>query len=134
MRRNWLCAALSLFATILISTAAPAQNAVLTGTITSDEEGAMEGVLVSAKKAGSTITLTVVSDRSGRFSFPAGRLEPGEYALRIRAIGYDLDTPKTITLAAQGTTQNLRLRKHPAPAAQTLPKAPLLDSRHHPLR
>src|ERR1051326_1245874 len=101
MQRLRLCAALSLFAAILISTAALAQNAVLTGTVSSDEEGAMEGVLVSAKKAGSTLTLTVVSDRSDRCSFPAGRLEPGEYALRIRAIGYDLDTPKTITVAAQ---------------------------------
>ena len=51
----------------------------------------MEGVLVSAKKAGSTITITVVSDKDGRFSFPASKLEPGQYALRIRAIGYDLD-------------------------------------------
>src|ERR1043166_5204230 len=118
MRRIRLCAALSLFATILISTAAPAQNAMLSGTVSSDEEGAMEGVLVSAKKTGSTITLTVVSDRSGRFSFPAGRLEPGEYGLRIRAIGYDLDTPKTITVAAQGTTQNLKLRKTEDLAAQ----------------
>ena len=51
----------------------------------------MEGVLVSAKKAGSTITVTVVSDKDGRYSFPASKLEPGQYALRIRAIGYDLD-------------------------------------------
>ena len=31
----------------------------------------MEGVLVSAKKDGSTITITVVSDAKGNFSFPA---------------------------------------------------------------
>ena len=54
----------------------------------------MEGVLVSAKKAGSTITITVVSDAQGRYSFPAGKLEPGQYALRIRAVGYDLDNSK----------------------------------------
>src|ERR1043166_4432030 len=99
MRRIRLCAALSLFATILISTAAPAQNAALSGTVSSDEEGAMEGVLVSAKKAGSTITITVVSDRSGRFSFPASKLSPGEYALRIRAVGYDLDDAKPVQVA-----------------------------------
>ena len=80
MRRIPLFAGLSLFA-ILLSTAAPAQNAALTGVVTSAEEGAMEGVLVSAKKAGSTITITVVSDREGRFSFPAGKLAPGEYTL-----------------------------------------------------
>ena len=39
----------------------------------------MEGVLVSAKKAGSSITVTVVTDAQGRFSFPANRVEPGQY-------------------------------------------------------
>ena len=72
MRRIPLFAGLSFFA-ILFSTAAPAQNAALTGVVSSDEEGAMEGVLVSAKKTGTNITVTVVSDRGGRFSFPAGR-------------------------------------------------------------
>ena len=56
---------------------------------------ALEGVLVSAKKTGSTITVTVVTDKDGRYSFPAGRLEPGQYSLRIRAIGYDLDNPES---------------------------------------
>ena len=36
--------------------------AALTGQVTSAEEGAMEGVVVSAKKDGSTISLSVVSD------------------------------------------------------------------------
>ena len=31
----------------------------------------------------------------GRYSFPAGRLEPGQYALKIRAVGYDLDNGKS---------------------------------------
>src|SRR5262249_53351935 len=74
--------------------------AALTGQVTSTEEGAMEGVLVSAKKAGSTVTITVVSDAQGHFSFPAAKLEPGEYSLRIRAIGYDLDQPAKINVAA----------------------------------
>ena len=68
-------------------------SAALTGQVTSAEEGAMEGVLVSAKKAGSTVTITVVSDAQGRYSFPAAKLEPGQYSLRIRAVGYDLDRP-----------------------------------------
>ena len=42
---------------------APAQApAPLSGQVSSAEEGAMEGVLVSARKAGSNITVTVVSD------------------------------------------------------------------------
>ena len=50
----------------------------INGQVTSAEEGPMEGVLVSAKQAGSTITVTVVSDRDGRYRFPASRLERGE--------------------------------------------------------
>ena len=45
--------------------------AALTGRVTSVEEGPMEGVLVSAKKTGSTITITVVSDSQGQYRFPA---------------------------------------------------------------
>src|SRR5712691_6036444 len=59
----------------------------LSGRVSSAEEGAMEGVLVSAKKAGSTITITVVSDAQGRYRFPTGKL--------------DLKLRKTSDLAAQ---------------------------------
>ena len=38
----------------------------LTGTVTSSEEGLMEGVVVSAKKNGSTITVSVVGDEDGK--------------------------------------------------------------------
>src|SRR5690242_10926276 len=62
---------------------------VLTGIVRSDAEGPMEGVLVSAKKAGGNITVTVVSDKTGRYSFPASRLSPGDYRLSIRATGYE---------------------------------------------
>ena len=42
----------------------------------------MEGVLVSAKREGSTVTATVVSDAKGRYSFPSSKLAPGRYSLR----------------------------------------------------
>ena len=71
----------------------------LAGQVTSAEEGAMEGVLVSAKKAGSTITTTVVTDKTGRYAFPAGRVEPGQYTLTIRAIGYELGAATSVHLA-----------------------------------
>src|SRR4051812_41200843 len=78
------------------STAAYAQaGAALTGTVSSTDEGNMEGVLVSAKKEGSTITTTVVSDDKGNYSFPADRLSPGKYTISIRASGYTLVGPKT---------------------------------------
>ncbi len=67
----------------------PALSA-LAGKVTSQAEGAMEGVLVSAKRAGSTMTVTVVSDAQGRYSFPRERLAPGKYSVAIRAVGYEL--------------------------------------------
>src|ERR1700690_3018768 len=51
----------------------------LRGTTTSQEEGAMEGVVVSARKDGSTITVSVISGKQGHFAFPADRLTPGHY-------------------------------------------------------
>src|ERR1700722_777374 len=65
----------------------------LTGRVTSVQEGAMEGVLVSARRDGSPLTVTVVTDKTGRYGFPADRLAPGHYALHIRAVGYELTAP-----------------------------------------
>ncbi len=84
----------------LLPLAAQAQTAALSGTVTSAKEGAMEGVLVNVKKEGSTITTTVVTDDKGHYSFPADRLEPGKYTVTIRAVGYVLDGPKSIEIAA----------------------------------
>jgi virginiamycin B lyase len=83
----------------------------LTGKVTAGE-GPLEGVLVSARKDGSTVTTTVVSDKDGRYSFPAGRLEPGSNVLRIRAVGFDLDGPGQVVVTADKTaTADLVLRK-----------------------
>ena len=88
------------------------ETATLTGQISSQEEGSMEGVLISAKRAGSTVTVTVVSDQQGRYNFPRNRLEAGQYALRIRAVGYDLVDPGPVDVPAQKTaTLDLKLRK-----------------------
>src|SRR5215510_2923827 len=90
---------------------AHAQEA-LTGRVSSNEEGVMECVLVSAKKDGATITTTVVTDAQGRYSFPAARIEPGKYTISIRAVGFKLAGPKTVDVPA-GTigTADLRLSK-----------------------
>jgi len=96
--------------------AAGAQS--LSGKVTSSEEGAMEGVLVSAKREGSTITVTVVSDAQGRYSFPAKRLAPGRYALHVRAVGYELDSPEMVTVTNKGAVAELKLKKAADLAAQ----------------
>ena len=93
-------------------------QAALAGKVSSAEEGAMEGVLVSAKKAGSTITVTVVSDAEGRYSFPAKKLSPGKYALRVRAVGYELESPSSIQVGKSATAADLKLRRTEDLAAQ----------------
>jgi virginiamycin B lyase len=90
----------------------------LTGKVTAAQD-ALEGVLVSAKKSGSTVTVTVVSDKDGSYRFPAARLEPGRYSLRIRAAGYDLDKSDPVAVAADRTaTVDLALNKTRDIAAQ----------------
>ncbi len=60
----------------------------------------MEGMVVGARRDGSANTGSVVSDAKGHFGFPAARLEPGHYAIGIRATGYDLNGPHGVTLTA----------------------------------
>ena len=106
------------FAVLLLHAQTPSP-AALTGQVTSAEEGPMEGVLVSAKKDGSTITSTVVSDDQGRYRFPVANLQPGHYSLRIRAVGYDLDGQSAFDVAAGNTTTaDLKLVKTRDLAAQ----------------
>jgi imidazolonepropionase-like amidohydrolase/streptogramin lyase len=115
-----LCGAVLLLPARVPPLAAQARSSsALEGLVKSVEEGPMEGVLVSAKRAGSTITITVVSDREGRYRFPESRLEPGEYALRVRASGYDLEGPSTAVIKPRTqATVDLNLRKTQDLAAQ----------------
>jgi len=102
-------------AVLLVAQSGPA----LTGIVSSPAEGAMEGVIVSAKRAGGTMTVSVLSDAQGRYAFPASRLEPGTYAIRVRAAGYDLEGPSTVDVAAGRASQlDLKLRKTQDLAAQ----------------
>jgi virginiamycin B lyase len=83
--------------------------ATLQGQVTSAKEGNMEGVLVTAKKDGATISTTVVSDEKGHYAFPADRLEPGHYSIKVRAIGYILEGPRGVDLPAGGATADVKL-------------------------
>src|SRR5256712_710891 len=95
-----------------VAPAAAQTSTALTGRGSSAEEGAMEGVVVSAKKAGSTVTVSVVSDAQGRFSFPSAKLGSGSYSLKVRATGYELDGPGSVEITlALPVAVDLKLRK-----------------------
>ncbi|HYR84178.1 MAG TPA: carboxypeptidase regulatory-like domain-containing protein [Terriglobia bacterium] len=84
-------------------------SVALSGVISSQQEGLMEGVVVSARRDGANFTVSVVSDAKGKYSFPRTHLEPGKYALTIRAVGYDLNGPGSVTIA-EGKTSNADLK------------------------
>ena len=113
-----------------------AADTALAGQVSSAEEGAMEGVIVSARRDGSTIRISVVTDAQGRYAFPAAKLGPGHYALSIRAEGYDLDRAGAADIAADTmATVDLRLKKTSDLAAQLnnadwMASVPDLPQRH----
>jgi streptogramin lyase len=99
--------------------AAQRGTAALTGRVSSQEEGAMEGVLISARKDGSNIATTVVTNAQGMYSFTRDRLTPGHYTLRIRAAGYDLATPDAaVQIGSDAAKKDLSLARTKDLAAQ----------------
>src|SRR5580692_7863348 len=87
-------------------------QAALSGTVSSEAEGNMEGVVVTAKKPGSIVQVSVTTDAQGRYSFPENRLDPGEYAISIRAVGYDIASPaKAMVEPETTTTTDIKLQK-----------------------
>jgi len=114
-----ICAAVLLPARVPPLGAQTREPVALSGQVTSAEEGPMEGVLVSARRSASTVTITVVSDRDGRYRFPESRLEPGDYTVSIRAAGYDLAGTATAAVSRQkAATLDLKLQKTRDLAAQ----------------
>ena len=82
----------------------------LTGVVRSMEEGAMEGVVVGARRDGANFTVSVVSDAQGRYHFPRTHLEPGSYELSVRAVGYDLPPRGPLMVTTSGpATADLQL-------------------------
>jgi virginiamycin B lyase len=89
-----------------------AATVALDGTVSSLAEGKMEGVLISAKRLAGPITVTVVSNKQGRYSFTTEELPPGQYKLSVRAVGYDLSRPGIVTTVGSETaTVDLKLNK-----------------------
>ena len=76
MRKTTVALLASAALALLISAGPSRAQTALAGTVTSAEEGAMEGVLVTARRDGASFAVTVVTDAQGRYGFPAAKLEP----------------------------------------------------------
>jgi streptogramin lyase len=95
-----------------IDSARAEAQAALTGTVSSEAEGRMEGVVVTAQKRGSIVRVSVTTDAEGRYSFPVSHLKPGQYTLAIRAVGYDIASPAKATVAnGKAATADIRLKQ-----------------------
>src|SRR4030095_4699425 len=107
--KTGLFLAIAIVAAVLglrLATADPLQandspGVALTGQGRSPKKRPEDRDVVGAKKEGPTITAKVRGDEKGRYSFPASKLAPGRYALKIRAAGYDLDGPKEVNVVAE---------------------------------
>ncbi|WP_221793392.1 carboxypeptidase regulatory-like domain-containing protein [Aquisediminimonas sediminicola] len=86
----------------------PSADTAIVGDVRSDKEGAMEGVLVIARRSDSPVLIAVTSDAQGRFSFAREDLKPGKYDITIRAVGYAL-APTQVTVGAKPAALPLQL-------------------------
>jgi virginiamycin B lyase len=128
MRRSSLSLLAGAALALIVSAGPSRAQTALTGLVSSTEEGSMEGVLVTARRDGATMAITVVSDAQGRYSFPAAKLGPGHYTLAIRAIGYDLDSKAAVDVATGASASaDLKLRRTRNIASQ-LSNAEWIDS------
>src|SRR5258708_4958453 len=112
LRKTILALAFSLGVACPLTAHAERAPLALAGRVISETAEPMEGVLVKAKGMGGTVSVTVVTDRSGAYSFPATRLAPRTYKLDIRAVGYELANPVSVEVAPGKTARaDLQLAK-----------------------
>jgi streptogramin lyase len=72
----------------------------------------MEGVVVTVRRAKSIVQVSVTTDADGRYSFPQDRLQPGEYTLSTRAVGYDIASPVKATVSdIEPASADIKLKK-----------------------
>jgi len=117
-------------------TAAQAADQLLTGAISSRAGQKLEGVTVSAKMEGSTITTSVYTDETGGYYFPP--LPAGKYRLWAQALGFetakssvDLNAARHQDFALEPITDpEKRIRQMPSEMlAAALPEATPDDAR-----
>jgi streptogramin lyase/mono/diheme cytochrome c family protein len=91
---------------LVMVSGAQAADQLLSGAITSASGQKLDGVTVSAKLDGSTITTSVYSDENGNYYFPA--LPAGKYSVWANALGFET-AKSTVDLSAK-KQQSLSLK------------------------
>ncbi len=83
-------------------------GAVIQGNVKDGAGAAMEGVIVSARANGKTITTSVFTDRQGNYQFPS--LPAGQYRMWAQAVGYQAGRAE-FALAGARVDRNLTLTR-----------------------
>ncbi len=134
--RNVRSLLLAAAAIIVMVTAAQAADQLLTGAISSRAGQKLEGVTVSGKMEGSTITTSVYTDETGGYYFPP--LPAGKYRVWVQALGFETAKSSVDLNAArhqdfvleQITDPEKRIRQMPSEMlAAALPEATPDDAR-----
>src|SRR4029077_13690768 len=86
MRSQLLASVAGLVVAAALTPTMASADQLLTGAITSATGQKLEGVQVSAKKEGSTITNNVYTDLNGEYFFPA--MADGKYQVWAQALGF----------------------------------------------
>src|SRR5256714_11179646 len=104
---------------LLAATAAHAADQLLSGAITSRSGQKLEGVTVSAKLEGSTITTSVYTDTAGNYFFPP--LAAGKYRVWAQALGFERSTGAVDLSAARRADFTLQEMSDPERRFRQLP-------------
>jgi virginiamycin B lyase len=90
--------------------ASPCDAATISGTVNGPDAAPFRGAFVQARNAKTRITVSVLSDKTGRYRIED--LPAGEYRLQIRAPGFKADAKNGVSLTAeQALTQDFALQK-----------------------
>ena len=100
----WLCLSLC-SSRLVVAQTAPCPIQGLMGTVKSSDGKPLEGVPVSAKAQGSTITTSVYTNQNGEYYFPP--LPAGQYRISAQAVGFEL-TRAEQTISSDKKIQRLR--------------------------
>jgi streptogramin lyase len=106
-------------APLLAANAAHAVDQSLSGTIASRSGQKLEGVTVSAKREGSTITTSVYTDPAGDYYFPP--LPAGRYRVWAQALGFETAQGSIELSAARRTDLTLQEMTDPERRFRQLP-------------
>ena len=104
---------------LLVATAAHPADQLLSGAIASQSGQKLDGVTVSAKLEGSTITTSVYTDNAGQYFFPP--LPAGKYRVWAQAIGFERNNDAVDLSAARRQDFTLREMIDPERRFRQLP-------------